>query len=261
MADNNLQNFSYNEQDSPLSAVMGRKYQDFAGWDFGADLSKTLPFKEKLEYDAAFPTVDDPDLSWVDASVRVDTDTDDDQDSNDTSTEDAEPDTYTGKASVRDNVKISTDRKNFLNTNAPIISRVAEEFGINPYFILAMTTIETGYGITNNYRNHNVLFNITGTSKDKTVTGGDKNESGERIVQNFKSYDSAEESVRDFCRWVKRRPELYKIAQSSDVDAIAEAMSKSGFATGTGATQEERQSKLKNNYKSVMSSLKKWVEF
>ena len=149
-------------------------------------------------------------------------------------------------------------RQEFINAIAPAAKKVAAELGIDPNIIISQAIAEHGDGKTRNVRNANNIFNITAGSswKGPVYVSEDKNEKGEIIKQKFRKYATIEESVRDWADLMKRRYGKSLDAARKSPEDFFRTHSQSGYATGVGATPQERWDKLYKHYK---GTFKKYV--
>jgi len=94
----------------------------------------------------------------------------------------------------------------FYNKYFPLIEPIAEKTGINPFFILSVSALETGCGKS---APHNNYFGIKASpsQKNKFLTKTKEYNSKDNkfisVADHFRSYKNFSESVLDFCRLIR----------------------------------------------------------
>lgn len=142
----------------------------------------------------------------------------------------------------------------FLSGNFDKVDKIARANGLDPLFVLTVMSIETGYGKSSAYKNNNVGFNIKGT-KGGGITQTDKDASGKTYKASYNSYASLEDSIQDFCDWVKRKQVDQGYVGSSTSDLLY-WFAHSGFAEGINDSgKQNAKEKLNQLYNDVYSSV------
>jgi len=129
----------------------------------------------------------------------------------------------------------------FVDNLMPLAEKVAGELGVDPRVLLAQAALETGWGKfmvrSPDGSNSNNLFNI---KADKRWQGDSaqvstleyRNGVAQREKAFFRSYDSYEDSFRDYVSFLKNSPR-YKIALESAGDPYdyVRQLQEAGYAT------------------------------
>ena len=118
-------------------------------------------------------------------------------------------------------------REPFLADLAPIAKEVASELGIDPRIVMAQAILETGWGSKvkgNNY------FGIKGKGQEFTTH---EEVDGLMVKQRdeFRTYDSLEDSVRDYGKFLKENKRYKPLLEADSFDEQIEALAGSGYAT------------------------------
>ena len=122
----------------------------------------------------------------------------------------------------------------FVNTVRPYAETVGKELGIDPDFIIAQAGLESGWGKSAPGNN------FFGIKADKSWKGNANSlstrevEGGKDITkqQNFRAYESPEDSFRDFGNFLTKNPRYAQVLKSgNDHEAYATGLQKAGYAT------------------------------
>ena len=142
----------------------------------------------------------------------------------------------------------------FIADNYNKVKKLADKYGYSPEFVLSIMRIETSNGKDSDYINHNIGFNMQSRAGDKSVQQQDKDRHGNVYVAGYKTYNTIEESIEDFLKWCKR----HNIQGSTD-EELAYSFAQSPFAEGIGATKEEANNKLYQNYLNTIKDTKEYI--
>lgn len=123
--------------------------------------------------------------------------------------------------------------------------------------ILAQAGLESGWGKTSQSRLYHNYGNITAGSswKGKTVKGGDKDAEGNKITQDWRVYDSMEDSMNNYVSFIKRLyPQAYSALTSEkfNIDDFTKGLVDNGVRKY--ATHKDYQSILKGVYGDVQAA-------
>jgi hypothetical protein len=91
-------------------------------------------------------------------------------------------------------------------------------------------------------------------SGEKNIQQRDKDKHGNIYVAGYKTYDTIEESIEDFLKWCKRHN-----VQGSTDEEIAYSFAQSPFAEGIGATKEEANNGLYQNYLNTIKDTRNYI--
>ena len=149
------------------------------------------------------------------------------------------------------------NRQEFINAITPAVKKVAAELGIDPNIIISQAVAEQGDGRTDNVRNANNIFNISGASKvwkGPVYMSEDLNRKGEIIKQKFRKYATIEDSVRDWADLMKRQYGNSLNAARKSPEDFFRTHAYSGYAEGVGPNAKENLYKLyKGTYKKYIN--------
>lgn len=129
----------------------------------------------------------------------------------------------------------------FVENLMPLAEKVAGELGVDPRVLLAQSALETGWGKfmvrSPDGSNSNNLFNIKADTRwdgasAQVSTLEYRNGIAQREKAAFRSYDSYEDSFRDYVDFLKSSPR-YKIALESAADPYdyVRQLQDAGYAT------------------------------
>lgn len=148
----------------------------------------------------------------------------------------------------------TTHVSKFIADNYNKVKKLADKYGYSPEFVLSIMRIETSNGKDSDYINHNIGFNMQSKSGDKSIQQRDKDKHGNVYVAGYKTYNTIEESIEDFLKWCKR----HNIKGNTD-EEIAYSFAQSPFAEGIGATKEEANNKLYQNYLNTIKDTRNYI--
>lgn len=165
------------------------------------------------------------------------------------------------KSQVTDLPERFENPEEFVEKLMPLAEKVAGELGVDPRVLLAQSALETGWGKfmvrSTDGSNSNNLFNI----KADTRWNGDsaqvstleyRNGIAQREKAFFRSYDSYEDSFRDYVDFLKASPR-YKMALESAADPYdyVQQLQEAGYAT-----DPEYAEKIKNIFEGELLASK-----
>lgn len=121
----------------------------------------------------------------------------------------------------------------FVQELAPAASRIGAEYGIDPALIITQAAIESGWG-------KNVAGNNYFGVKSHGQPGGQNILTHEEIngqlvpvYDNFRQYNSLEESMRDYAQFLKDNPRYSEVFKAPDLQGQIDAIASSGYATSS----------------------------
>lgn len=131
--------------------------------------------------------------------------------------------------------------QDFVDTLWPVAEKIGEEMGVDPKAIMAQTALETGWG---KYIIHNAdgsnSHNLFGIKADQRWSGDVakvstleyRNGIAKKEVAPFRSYDSYEDSLKDYAKFVlgSNRYET-AVKNGSSVKDYSEGLQNGGYAT------------------------------
>lgn len=129
------------------------------------------------------------------------------------------------------NVKISGDRKGFIDALMPAAIEASKRTGVDPRIIVAQAAQETGWGKSapgNNY------FGIKSHGKGGGQTfSTHEYVNGKRvnIKDSFRSYESPAHSVMGYAEFLQQNPRYRSFMGAQGMDAQLSALQASGYAT------------------------------
>jgi len=122
-------------------------------------------------------------------------------------------------------------REEFLSNIVPLAKQVGSEIGLDWRLIVAQSALETGWG---SKVKGNSFFGIKGHGSDKTTTFTTQEViDGKRVTiqDKFRAYDSLEDSVRGYGKFLLDNPRYSKYLSSGNIQDAARELQKSGYAT------------------------------
>ena len=122
-------------------------------------------------------------------------------------------------------------KRDFVTALKPIAEDIGEELGIDPRIVMAQAILETGYG--SNVKGNN-YFGIKSHGKADGQTFTTHEEVDGLMVRQqdqFRKYDSLEDSVRDYGLFLQQNKRYRPMLEADTVDAQIDALGKSGYAT------------------------------
>jgi len=125
----------------------------------------------------------------------------------------------------------------FYNKFFSLIEPIAEKTGINPFFILSVSALETGCGKS---APHNNYFGIKASpsQKNKFLTKTKEYNSKDNkfisVADHFRSYKNFSESVLDFCRLIRSRYPQCAGVNDPSVCSLLQNNPKRKYATDPG---------------------------
>jgi flagellar protein FlgJ len=131
--------------------------------------------------------------------------------------------------------------RDFVHSLYPIAEEVAGELGMDPRVLLAQSALETGWGRklisrADGTSSHN-LFGIKADSRWEgeraTVSTVEYRDGVARLEKaNFRSYDSFEESFRDYVKFLQENPRYQQaLSASHNPETFAQRLQDAGYAT------------------------------
>jgi flagellum-specific peptidoglycan hydrolase FlgJ len=137
---------------------------------------------------------------------------------------------------------MTNPQQQFIADIYPAAKKVAEESGTSLELILAQTAQETGWGQkvlpgTDNLFNVKADASWHGKTKEFTVPEYDEHKKMYMSKENFRVYDSVEDSLRDRQKFLEDQPRyakagLFKEGIKGNLEKEAEALEKAHYATG-----------------------------
>lgn len=137
-----------------------------------------------------------------------------------------------GSSGTKNQVQLSGNKKEFIDTLLPYALKAAEQHGVSPSVLLAQAAIETGWGTKVKSNN---FFGIKGGGvwKGKTTTfNTSEYENGVKISTKgkFRAYDTIEESVMDYARLMGVQ-NYRKVKNAPNYKVAAYELKNAGYAT------------------------------
>lgn len=131
--------------------------------------------------------------------------------------------------------------RDFVHSLYPIAEEVATELGVDPRVLLAQSALETGWGRklisrADGSSSHN-LFGIKADARwdgeRATVSTVEYRDGVARLEKaNFRSYDSFEESFRDYVKFLQENPRYQQaLSASHNPETFAQRLQDAGYAT------------------------------
>ena len=129
----------------------------------------------------------------------------------------------------------------FVQAIWPIAEKVGKEMGVEPKAIISQAALETGWGKhiiheANGKNSHNLF----GIKSDKRWSGAAANVStleyrngiAQKEIAAFRSYDSYEDSLKDYAKFVKNSSRYEEaVNQGSSIKGYSEGLQNGGYAT------------------------------
>lgn len=142
------------------------------------------------------------------------------------------------RANVQDPIRSPRD---FVHSLYPIAEEVAGELGIDPRVLLAQSALETGWGRklisrADGSSSHN-LFGIKADSRwegERATVSTVEYRDGvaQREKASFRSYDSFEDSFRDYVKFLQENPRYQQaLSASHNPETFAQRLQEAGYAT------------------------------
>jgi flagellar protein FlgJ len=129
----------------------------------------------------------------------------------------------------------------FIKQLYPAAQKAAESLGTQPEAVLAIAALETGWGkhVMNDHngQSSNNLFGVKASHKwDKGITRATTLEYEDGVMQRkiepFRTYQSPQESVRDFAEFIQRNPRYREaLENAADPESFLSHIHKAGYAT------------------------------
>ena len=131
--------------------------------------------------------------------------------------------------------------KDFVKALYPIAEEVASSIGVDPRVLLAQSALETGWGrkmiaMPDGSNSHN-LFGIKAdarwTGEQATVRTVEYRDGVAALEKSsFRSYNSYEESFRDYVKFLQENPRYQEaLSQSHDANNFTQRLQDAGYAT------------------------------
>ena len=145
-------------------------------------------------------------------------------------------------------VSAGTAKEGFVRRLLPLAREAADALGVDPHALVAQAALETGWGKSvPSTASGGSSFNLFGIKAGSNWSGPTVNvptlefEGGVpvRKVERFRSYESAQDSFRDYAGLIGNSPR-YAAAKDSgtDVAAFASALQQGGYATDPAYAQK-----------------------
>lgn len=121
----------------------------------------------------------------------------------------------------------------FVQELTPAARAIGAEYGIDPALIITQAAIESGWGkevAGNNY------FGVKSHGQpggQSVMTHEEVNGQLVPMYQDFRKYDSLEESMRDYAKFLKDNPRYSGVFEASDLQGQIDAIAGSGYATSS----------------------------
>jgi flagellar protein FlgJ len=138
-------------------------------------------------------------------------------------------------------VAIADSKADFVRSMWPHAVKAAQEIGVDPNALLAQAALETGWGKSVPCNTDgDCSYNLFGIKAGSQWTGATVNtptlefESGVAVrkVERFRSYDSAEQSFKDYAGLIRNNSRYQEAVGTGDnVAAFAAALQDGGYAT------------------------------
>ena len=109
----------------------------------------------------------------------------------------------------------------------PVAAEVSDQLGIDPRIVMAQAVLETGLGSKVRGKNY---FGIKGKGPAFTT----HEEVGDLMVKQkdeFRTYDSLEESVRDYGLFLQDNKRYRSLLEAKRLDEQIDALARSGYVT------------------------------
>lgn len=121
-------------------------------------------------------------------------------------------------------------KEEFVSTLKPLAEKLSDEIGIDERIIIAQSAIETGWG---SKVKGNSFFGIKAHGKPGISFITHEVINGKRIKMwdSFRSYNSLEESVKDYGKFLQTNPRYKHFLKAKTLDEQIKALGKSGYAT------------------------------
>ena len=135
---------------------------------------------------------------------------------------------------------VSETPEEFIRMLLPKVTKAGSELGVDPELIVAQAALETGWGnrvvADENGKSSNNLFNIKAGSQwrgdsvpVKTLEYRDGTFKPE--VDEFRRYESMDESIRDYVNLIKRGEHYQEALQAKSGSEYLEKLQQAGYAT------------------------------
>jgi len=124
----------------------------------------------------------------------------------------------------------------FYKKYLPIVRDSVKGTGLHPETVIAQMGIESGWAGSGLTTKHNNFFGIKSHGKSGGVEMNTEEEvGGKRVGQksNFRTYDSAEDSVKDYVRFLKTNPRYKEVFKAKTPEAQADAIQSAGYSTSS----------------------------
>jgi len=123
-------------------------------------------------------------------------------------------------------------KQEFYDKYYPIVADSVKGTGLHPEAVIAQMGIESGWGGSGLTTKHNNFFGIKGKGVNMPT---EEEVNGKRVKQNsnFRTYNSAEDSVKDYVDLLKNNKRYANVLKAKTPEAQAEAMGKSGYSTSS----------------------------
>lgn len=120
-----------------------------------------------------------------------------------------------------------TKKKDFVDHLMPIATKVGKKVGLDPLLLVGIAVYETGWG--SKVKGHN-YFGIKGTGQTFTTH---EEQDGLMVKQkdSFRKYDTLEDSVEGFSRFVTENPRYKAMLEAETLDEQIDKLGGSGYAT------------------------------
>jgi len=152
---------------------------------------------------------------------------------------------YTGS---KKNILNDTSNQQFIKEIYPQAVEIYNKYGVLPSITICQAILESGWGKSDLSTQANNLFGIKADTswKGKKIKMKTSEHYNEKIQDNFRVYDSNEESIKDYGEFLKNN-ERYKqsgVFKASQYLEQAKAIEKAGYSTIENDKGEEIYSQL-----------------
>lgn len=132
------------------------------------------------------------------------------------------------------NSTAQTAAQNYAAKYTSLATKLGKEYGIPPALIIGVAIIESSCGQGPNCRDLNNHFGITGRNHVARKT-------------RYKQYATVEDSYRDFCNLMTRKPFYGQLRGNMDVSKWTAAVSRAGYSEKPAVWQAHVDGVIRNN--------------
>ncbi len=137
-----------------------------------------------------------------------------------------------------------SDKQQFIEQLLPYAKQAAQQIGVDESVLIAQAALETGWGkAVIKHEDGRSSFNLFNIKVDRSWEGGKVDkvslEYRDGIARKqksaFRSYQSYQESFRDYARFIKQNPRYEQaLKQAGDAEQYMHELQKAGYATDPG---------------------------